>query len=870
MLDRCLQWIKAHSLPGQGVIATSRRRVAYPEVTGYLIPTLLCVGERELAAQYARWLQSIQREDGSFANASGGEAYAFDTGQVVRGWVALVEQLPELEQPLHRACDWLLSTADASGRIAVPRAGADWSLGRRGEVSEAIHLYVLPPLRRAGQLLGEHRYTAFVDKALSYYLGLGDLAQFARPNALTHFYGYIQEALLDLGCEAEARAGMAAVERYQQPSGAVPGYHDVAWVCAPGLAQLALVWHRLGQSDRADAALRFLAPLQNPSGGFFGSYGVAAEYFPAEEVSWAAKYVIEAATQQVARHFDRTVGHYQPTISEHDGRVQAVLRFLGDLNGRRVLDAGCGKGRYSALIKRHHPGVDLTAIDVSAEMLSHVPPGIRTAQQSLLDMTFADGAFDAVICVEALEHAVNIDKAVGELARVLAPGGKLVIIDKNRDQQGKLETAPWERWFRPDELVALLAAHGVAARAETVGYDQVEHPDGLFVCWTGVKEGQPARTPASSPGATTAVPRVRAIRTFDPRILLGDRLGLTLYCLFAESYLAQRESPAFAWYARFIAHFREQDQHTQDRFVALIETIRRQGFDPAKPIYANPTEFALSDGAHRSAAAIVLGIRDVPYHLRFGDTRVPDEVFPAIFDPQEMAVLRDAQERYIAGCDPQMAFACRVRRIIRQHPGSFAAPFSSKTRLPAVRPYQGSARLGILGKRSTEARLEAYGLARHVTGAMRVLEIGCNCGFLSLEVARLAAHVTAFDVDPAYVQVAETARAFAGVENCTFMTASIEQFTPASPFDLVISCAVHGWARMDFASYIARLRALVKPGGLVLFESHELDHHPEWEEQKRHLDEYFRTLRAGWIDDVDGGLYESELREFLLLEARPI
>jgi malonyl-CoA O-methyltransferase len=34
--------------------------------------------------------------------------------------------------------------------------------------------------------------------------------------------------------------------------------------------------------------------LQNPSGGFFGSYGEGGRYFPAEEISWAPKYFIDA------------------------------------------------------------------------------------------------------------------------------------------------------------------------------------------------------------------------------------------------------------------------------------------------------------------------------------------------------------------------------------------------------------------------------------------------------------------------------------------------------------------------------------------------------------------------------------------------
>ena len=486
MLEKAVQWIKNNSIDGQGIVVGSRNRVIYPEVTGYFIPTLLSIGERQLAHQYARWLLTVQHKDGSYG--LGEHSYAFDTGQVVRGWVALLEQIPELEQPLRRACNWLIETADPqTGRLMVPPPGKDWSLGHRGEVSEGIHLYVLPTLRRAGELLNEPRYGTFVDKSLNYYLKNVSLTDFTQPNALTHFYAYIQEALLELGCENEARRGMASVARYQQPTGAVPGYSNVNWICSAGLAQLAKIWYRLGETERADAATKFLGVLQNPSGGFFGSYGVGADYFPAEEISWACKYAIDAAQRQIASHFDQTVNLYQPDIAETDGRVEVVLKHLGDLNGKRVLDAGCGKGRFLAIIKQHYPDADLTALDISAEMLRYIPPGIRTVQHGILDMPFADGQFDAVICIEALEHIVRIEEGVKELARVLAPAGKLIIIDKNREKMGTLEMPSWEKWFGREELLNIMQANGLEASAEFVGYDDVTQPDGLFICWSGQK-----------------------------------------------------------------------------------------------------------------------------------------------------------------------------------------------------------------------------------------------------------------------------------------------------------------------------------------------------------------------------------------------
>jgi malonyl-CoA O-methyltransferase len=485
--------VKSHTVPGEGVIVSSRKTASYPEVTGYFIPTLKRIGETSLAHRFARWLATVQHGDGSFAGPSGSAVYAFDTGQVVRGWVAVLPELPEIEPPLRRACDWLIGAADGQGRLPVPSSAA-WSLGRRGMIPEGIHLYVLPPLQEAGRLLGVKKYTDFATKSLTYYLRHHDVSRFDVPNALTHFYAYMQEALLDLGEEERVRKNMDAVSQRQQASGAVPAYCDVAWVCSTGLAQLALVWYRLGKRGSAEAAMQFLDLVQNPSGGFFGSYGIGADYFVDQEISWAAKYYIDAYLAKIAAHFDAAAQDFEGTVGEADGRLAALLRHCGELNGKRVLDAGCGKGRFAARLLQRYPGAHVTGLDISPELLRHVPPQVKTVQRSILDMPFADDAFDCVYCIEALEHVVQIEEGVRELARVLAPGGRFVIVDKNKQLLGIRRLPDWEKWFGREELLALLERHGIAAQAEFIGYGS-NAPDGWFVCWSGCKAGGREVTP---------------------------------------------------------------------------------------------------------------------------------------------------------------------------------------------------------------------------------------------------------------------------------------------------------------------------------------------------------------------------------------
>src|SRR6267378_6391187 len=80
-----LSWVEANSVKGAGIKVHAGDAPPYPEVSGYFIPTLLDWGERDRALAYARWLASIQNEDGSWSDAEGKAAYTFDTGQILKG-----------------------------------------------------------------------------------------------------------------------------------------------------------------------------------------------------------------------------------------------------------------------------------------------------------------------------------------------------------------------------------------------------------------------------------------------------------------------------------------------------------------------------------------------------------------------------------------------------------------------------------------------------------------------------------------------------------------------------------------------------------------------------------------------------------------
>ena len=179
--------------------------------------------------------------------------------------------------------------------------------------------------------------------------------------------------------------------------------------------------------------------------------------------------------------------HFPATIDPRIYHVKLIAEHLGDLRGRRVLDVGCGKGRFARVFHEQHPGAEIWGLDISEEMLRFVPAGIQTRAGSMTELPFEDGFFDGAYATESLEHAVEIEKAVSEVCRVVKTGGHIAIIDKNAEQWGKLATPEWERWFTRKELERLLKHHCREVSSRFISYwDDVE-PDGLFIAWLAVK-----------------------------------------------------------------------------------------------------------------------------------------------------------------------------------------------------------------------------------------------------------------------------------------------------------------------------------------------------------------------------------------------
>jgi len=179
--------------------------------------------------------------------------------------------------------------------------------------------------------------------------------------------------------------------------------------------------------------------------------------------------------------------HYPSTIDPRILHVKVVLEHLGDLNGKRVADVGCGKGRFARIVKERNPGASVVALDLAEAMLRGISPDIERVAATMTALPLATEAFDGAYATESLEHAVDIPAAVAELARIVKPGGRIVIIDKNAEAWGRLKTPEWEQWFGRKELEKLLSRYCREVTSQPLSYWEDVEPDGMFLVWLAVK-----------------------------------------------------------------------------------------------------------------------------------------------------------------------------------------------------------------------------------------------------------------------------------------------------------------------------------------------------------------------------------------------
>jgi SAM-dependent methyltransferase len=112
---------------------------------------------------------------------------------------------------------------------------------------------------------------------------------------------------------------------------------------------------------------------------------------------------------------------------------QVVFDAVAEVDPRRVLEVGCGAGELAARLV-DELGVELVAVDQSARMVEITRArGVDARVGDVQALDFYDASFDVVVAAWVLFHVSGLDTALGEISRVLVPGGRLVAATNQAD-----------------------------------------------------------------------------------------------------------------------------------------------------------------------------------------------------------------------------------------------------------------------------------------------------------------------------------------------------------------------------------------------------------------------------------------------------
>lgn len=186
-----------------------------------------------------------------------------------------------------------------------------------------------------------------------------------------------------------------------------PDLHNIQWHCPRHGTTL------IRHSEHCECSDGCVYPVKNSIPRFVTQDNYASSF----GLQWN-----EYRTTQLDSHTGMTISH---------DRLERILGgSLAIVKGKKVLEAGCGAGRFSEILLKagaHLYAVDLsTAVDANyANCSSH--SNYSVCQASILELPFAHEQFDIVICIGVIQHTPNPEETLAALCRQVKPGGMLCI-----------------------------------------------------------------------------------------------------------------------------------------------------------------------------------------------------------------------------------------------------------------------------------------------------------------------------------------------------------------------------------------------------------------------------------------------------------
>jgi 2-polyprenyl-3-methyl-5-hydroxy-6-metoxy-1,4-benzoquinol methylase len=172
-------------------------------------------------------------------------------------------------------------------------------------------------------------------------------------------------------------------------------------------------------------------------------------------------------------------------------------------------------------------------------------------------------------------------------------------------------------------------------------------------------------------------------------------------------------------------------------------------------------------------------------------------------------------------------------------------------------PYQAFTTLGVFGNRSTEERFDLYKLGEYVKSDHKLLDIGCNCGFMGIYTSyRTGCSVDGIDINPFAIEIGNLCVDYLKLhKKVSLETCRVQDLGKDQNYDAIFSFATH-WTddsnyRVPLEDHFAFLENFIKPDGIIFFESHCTDvGDEEFYTSIKAMENKFNTIYQA---DIDSG-----------------
>lgn len=172
----------------------------------------------------------------------------------------------------------------------------------------------------------------------------------------------------------------------------------------------------------------------------------------------AVDRALELRRKESTKFFDEIAGRYGSLTQPGGGWCGMAAALAAGYAGKNVADIGCGEGDLTLLLARFANRV--TAVDLSAQMLrvvqersleAGVSGRVAVETGDLEKLPLKSDSEDAVFVSQVLHHAMRPGVALIEAARVLKPGGQLILLDLSRHDQEWVRQEWADQWLGFDE-----------------------------------------------------------------------------------------------------------------------------------------------------------------------------------------------------------------------------------------------------------------------------------------------------------------------------------------------------------------------------------------------------------------------------------